>query len=76
MVRFEIVNVIATASLNQKLNLNTIGLLEYVFHDEAVYGGHAAYFRSPEMKGTVSLFSSGKMITVGTGRSRATKARL
>ncbi len=66
MVKSEVVNVIATASLNQKLDLDTIGLLGYVFHDEAVYGGHAAYFRSPEMKGTVSLFSSGKMISVGT----------
>ncbi len=65
IMKSEIVNVVATASLNQKLNLDLLGLLANVFHDEAVYQGSVAYFRSPNIRGTVSLFSSGKMISLG-----------
>lgn len=37
-----------------------------VVHDPEIYGGRAAYFKSDRMQGKVSIFSSGKMISVGT----------
>ena len=66
MAKWKIVNVVATASLNQKVNLIELGKLDEVSYDTNVYGGRVAYFRSPNIKGTVSIFASGKMISVGT----------
>ena len=61
-----IVNVVATANLGQRLNLETLAKSGLIFHDEAVYGGRVGYFRSPSFPGGVTLFPSGKMIGVGT----------
>jgi len=66
MVKISIVNVVATATLNQKVNLEKLGKLDEISYDANVYGGRVAYFRSPNIKGTVSIFTSGKMISVGT----------
>jgi len=65
MAKWKIVNVVATASLNQKVNLIELGKHDEVSYDPNVYGGRVAYFRSPNIKGTVSIFSSGRMISVG-----------
>lgn len=37
-----------------------------ILHDPEVYGGKAAYFRSPDIGGEVTIFPSGKMISAGT----------
>jgi transcription initiation factor TFIID TATA-box-binding protein len=37
-----------------------------VFYDSDVYGGRVAYFKTKQMQGKISIFSSGKMISVGT----------
>jgi len=66
MVKISIVNVVATATLNQEVNLEELGKLDEVRYDPNVYGGRVAYFKSPKIKGTVSIFASGKMISVGT----------
>lgn len=66
MVKVDIVNVVLTADLNQRIDLNEIGKLEEILHNPDTYGGRVAYFRSHRMKGTVSIFASGKMISVGT----------
>ena len=66
MVCIRIVNVVATASLNQELDFYKIRELKGIFHDSDVYGGIAAYFKDEEMQGRVTLFQSGKMISVGT----------
>jgi len=67
MVEAGVVNVVATADLSQKVDLDELGKLKGILHDSEVYGGRVAYFRSPRIKGTVSIFASGKMISVGTG---------
>ena len=61
-----IVNVVATASLSQELDLDELGKFSEILHDSEIYGGRVAYFKSSDMKGKVSLFVSGKMISVGT----------
>jgi len=37
-----------------------------IFHDSDVYSGRVAYFKTEQMQGKVSIFLSGKMISVGT----------
>ena len=68
MVKADVVNVVATAFLGQGVDLDELGKLKEILHDSMAYGGRVAYFRSPNLKGTVSIFASGKMISVGTKR--------
>ena len=62
----EIVNVVATADLKQKVNLMEISKLPHTIHDPEIYGGRVAYLKTPEMHGKVTIFPSGKLISVGT----------
>jgi len=66
MVKATIVNVVATASLKEKIDLEELERFEEFRHDPQVYGGRVAYFKSQSMRGRVIIFSSGKMISVGT----------
>ncbi len=64
-----VVNVVATADLQQRVDLEKIGCLQHGTHDEMCYGGRVAYLKTPEMRGRVTIFPNGKIIGVGT-RSR------
>ena len=66
MIKKSIVNVVATAALNQKLDLDKLGRFREILYDSDKYRGRVAYFKSPNMSGKVSIFASGKMISVGT----------
>lgn len=66
MVKSKIVNVVATATLSQKIDLVELRQFKDFFYDSDVYGGRVAYFKTSTMKGKVSIFASGKMISVGT----------
>lgn len=66
MVKSEIVNVVATASVEQKVNLRELGRLQGFSHNLDVYHGRVAYFKNARMQGRVSIFSSGKLISIGT----------
>jgi TATA-box binding protein (TBP) (component of TFIID and TFIIIB) len=66
MAKADIVNVVATASLNQTLDFYELRKFKEIFHDSQVYGGRVAYFKTSSMEGRISLFPSGKMISVGT----------
>ena len=61
-----IVNLVATANLGQPVDLVAVSRIEYVIFDQDIYGGRVAYLKTPDMYGKVSIFSSGKMISVGT----------
>ena len=65
-MELEIVNVVATADLKQPVNLKIISTLPHTIHDQEIYGGRVAYLKTPEMHGKVTIFPSGKLITVGT----------
>lgn len=67
-VTFRIVNVVATAALDRPLDLKSLHkrFPHEVVHDQEIYGGRAAYFRSMDMQGKIIIFPSGKMISVGT----------
>jgi transcription initiation factor TFIID TATA-box-binding protein len=66
MVKTKIVNVVATASINQVLDFKRLKKFKGIFHDPTVYGGRVAYFKKPKMEGKTSIFTSGKMISAGT----------
>ena len=66
MINTDIVNVVATAALRQELDLDDLGKSEEILHDPDIYDGRVAYFKKPNMEGRVSIFCSGKMISVGT----------
>jgi len=62
----EIVNVVATADLKQRVDLKEVSGLPHTIHDQEIYGGRVAYLNTPEMHGKVTIFPSGKLISVGT----------
>ena len=61
----QIVNVVATADLSQKLSITKLNNYPWGIYDEATYKGICGYIKSPEMIGKVTVFSSGKMISIG-----------
>lgn len=65
-VRGEVVNVVVTADLGQPVNLMKVSELECFEYDQSKYQGKAAYFKSPSMEGKVTVFGTGKLISVGT----------
>jgi len=71
-----VVNVVATASLGQELDFHTLGTFKEILWDSEVYGGHVAYFKTSDMEGKVSLFPTGKMISVGTKSEKRAFAEL
>ena len=62
----KIVNVVATADLRQKVDLIQISKLPHTIHDPEIYGGRVAYLKTPNMHGKVTIFPSGKLISVGS----------
>lgn len=64
VLKIEIVNVVATANLNQQLHLGEVGRLQDALYDFDIYP--CAYFKHPSMFCKVSVFDSGKMISIGT----------
>jgi TATA-box binding protein (TBP) (component of TFIID and TFIIIB) len=60
------VNVIVTGQLGRKVELSQLAKIPQCSYDEGVYRGRVAYIKSMQMKGKVSVFASGKMISVGT----------
>jgi len=61
-----VVNVVATGDLKQVVDLVEVSRLPYTIYDAEIYGGRAAYLKTPEMYGRVTIFPSGKLISVGT----------
>ena len=66
MVKLRIVNVVATASLKQPIDIVSAGRFGGFIHDSKKLGGRVTYFKSEEMRGRVAIFPSGKMISVGS----------
>lgn len=66
MAKVQIVNVVATASVNQDIDFEQLRKYSEIFHDSDVYGGRVAYFKNKQMQGKVTIFLSGKMISIGT----------
>ena len=67
-VLFRIVNVVSTATLDSPVDIEYLPQLfpNEAVHNEEIYGGRVAYFKSEAMQGKVTIFPSGKIISVGT----------
>ena len=66
MPEIEIVNVVATADIEQQVDLVEISKLPDIIYSTEKYGGRVAYLKTPSIKGKVSIFRTGKLISVGT----------
>ncbi len=66
MPELEIGNVVGTADLRQQVDLVEISQLPYTIFDQEIYGGRVAYLKTPAMHGKVTIFPSGKLISVGS----------
>lgn len=77
-LKISTVNVVATAALNRRVDLESLkeSFPHEVVHDPEIYRGRTAYFKSDRMQGKVSIFSSGKMISVGTRSQEKAKQEL
>lgn len=67
-IHFNIVNLVCTAKLSHSIKIDYLPKLfpNDVVYDKKIYGGRVAYFKSEPMQGKVIVFSSGKVISVGT----------
>ena len=72
----KVVNVVATAELDQYVNLARLAKSGQAVYDKSLYGGRAGYIRSPSSAGEVILFQSGKMISVGANSEELAYALL
>ena len=58
-------NVVCTADLAQKIDIAKLAKMPCGIYDDAIYGGRCGYVKTPGMDGRVTVFRSGKMISVG-----------
>lgn len=58
-------NVVCTADLKQRVNIKKFVKYPWGIFDEAIYGGKCGYVKSPDMQGRITIFPTGKMISIG-----------
>lgn len=61
----KIQNVISTADLRQHIDARKFNHYHWGKYDIELYGGRCGYIKDEEMRGRVSVFLSGKMISTG-----------
>lgn len=74
MATLRISNLIATGHLNQRVDLNSSASLKYARFDSDAYP--CAYVKTPTMTSKVSVFATGKMISVGSKSESQAKSDL
>jgi len=62
----KISNIVTTADLKQKFDIEKLNDYSWGIYDQISYNGICGYVKTPEMKGKVTLFTSGKMISIGS----------
>jgi TATA-box binding protein (TBP) (component of TFIID and TFIIIB) len=62
----KISNIVTTADLKQKINIEKLNDFPWGIYDQVSYKGTCAYVKTPDMKGRVTIFTSGKMISIGS----------
>jgi len=60
----KIQNIVCTADLKQKIDIESFNEYEFLSSNLKLY--HCGYVKDNSMKGKVSVFKSGKMISIGT----------
>ena len=64
--KIKISNIVTTADLKQKFDIEKLNDYSWGIYDQVSYGGICGYVKLPEMKGRVTIFTSGKMISIGS----------
>ena len=67
-MRINIVNIVATARLGQRVSLENLAHVNGFLYDARIY--RCAYLKDGKTRGKVSIFSTGRMISTGTKRFR------
>jgi len=62
----QISNIVTTADLKQKVNISKLNDFPWGIYDQISYNGICAYVKTPEMRGRVTIFTTGKMISIGS----------
>lgn len=62
----KIANIVTTADMKQKFNIQKLNDFPWGIYDQISYNGICGYVKTPEMKGKVTIFASGKMISIGS----------
>ena len=75
-VIFSIVNVTATANLKQTVDVAKLANIEFGIYDNGKYYCKCGYVKLPRMKGKVTVFPTGKMISVGANSTRSSLTSL
>jgi len=65
-IEVSVVNVVVTCDVEDKIDLKKTLRIPGFEYNPHIYGGRVAYFKNNKMKGKVSVFNSGKLISVGT----------
>jgi transcription initiation factor TFIID TATA-box-binding protein len=71
--KLSIVNLIATADLKQSVDLERLNDSQGFLHDASTYHGRCAYLKDEKTNGKVTIFATGKMISVGARSYAAAK---
>ena len=64
--KLTVVNTVPTSDLDQFIDLERLADAEGFLYDRATY--NCAYFKDEKTRAKVSIFTTGKMISVGTKR--------
>lgn len=75
-VRKKITNVIVTAELGQRVDATKFNQYPWGRYDLELYGGRCGYVKDETIEGSVTVFLSGKMISVGARSVRSAKRQL
>jgi transcription initiation factor TFIID TATA-box-binding protein len=73
-VNIQIVNLIATADLNERIDLLELSKMPYTSYDPSKY--LCVYFKDDKMESKVSIFPSGKLIVIGANSEEAAENNL
>jgi TATA-box binding protein (TBP) (component of TFIID and TFIIIB) len=74
--RLVIVNVVCTADLKQFIDLETLAHCRGFQYSTSIYRGRCAYLKDKETEGKVTIFATGKMISIGSRAYSAAKRDL
>ena len=76
MISPKIRNIICTSDLKQIIDISKFINFPWGIYDEVTYGGRCGYVKTPDIKGKVTIFLSGKMISLGANSLKTSYQQL
>lgn len=69
-------NVVTTADIKQTVDITRLNSYDWGIYDMEFYGGSCGYVKTRDMKGKVTVFLTGKLISVGANSIKDSKNQL